>query len=201
LNHDHRLLVIDTATDMLSIALFDRGVLIDHRHELLGRGHAERLVPAIAELDGGGRAAEIRVDRGPGSFTGVRIGLAAARGLALAWGASIRTFDVAALMLASSPSSGVAMEGGHGEWIVGPLAGPGRLRAFSPQQAAAVIENRAVIGPRAAELVALRGWGQAIEGLPDARNGAKLCEEDLSEVLSPQYARGPDATLPAPRNV
>ena len=80
------LLVIDSATAACSAALIGAdGALVDERHELVGRGHAERLVPMIAELLGGRRPASILVDCGPGSFTGVRVGLAAAHGLAIGW--------------------------------------------------------------------------------------------------------------------
>ena len=51
-----RILAIETATEACSIALFDQGQLIDARHEVLGRGHAERLVPMIAELPEKGHA-------------------------------------------------------------------------------------------------------------------------------------------------
>ena len=84
-----RLLAIETATEACSVALFEDGQLRAHAHELVGRGHAERLIPMIGELPDRGRAETILVDCGPGSFTGVRVGLAAARGLGLAWAAPI----------------------------------------------------------------------------------------------------------------
>ena len=73
------ILVIDTATAACSVALLDGDRVFAERHEVVGRGHAERLVPMIAELPDGGRAEAILVDVGPGSFTGIRVGLAAAR--------------------------------------------------------------------------------------------------------------------------
>uniref|UniRef100_UPI00359301A6 tRNA (adenosine(37)-N6)-threonylcarbamoyltransferase complex dimerization subunit type 1 TsaB n=1 Tax=Blastomonas sp. TaxID=1909299 RepID=UPI00359301A6 len=81
------MLVIDAATEACSVALFERDALIASDHAVLGRGHAERLIPMIAALPERGRADTILVNCGPGSFTGVRVGLAAARALALAWGA------------------------------------------------------------------------------------------------------------------
>ena len=88
-----RTLVIDTATAACSVALIAGDQVIDRRHEVVGRGHAERLVPMIAELGlggpGGGRAERILVDCGPGSFTGIRVGIAAARGLAIGWGVPV----------------------------------------------------------------------------------------------------------------
>src|SRR3569623_926841 len=120
-----RTLVIETATAASSVALVDSGRVIASIHEVVGRGHAERLVPMIAELPDRGRADLILVDCGPGSFTGIRVGIAAARGLGLGWGVPVRGFSslplVAASAFAADPTLdrlAVVLEGGHGEVFV-----------------------------------------------------------------------------------
>lgn len=82
-------LALSTSSPALSLALFDGPTLVSHDHRLIGRGHAEALMPAIAAMLGNRRPARIIVDIGPGSFTGIRIGIAAARALGLAWGVPV----------------------------------------------------------------------------------------------------------------
>jgi len=86
------ILALDTAGENCAVALAKTGdglsVLARH-NEVIGRGHAERLMPMIGEVlaEAGLTYADlerIAVTTGPGSFTGTRIGVAAARGLALA---------------------------------------------------------------------------------------------------------------------
>ncbi len=82
------LLAIDTSEQSCSVALLDGDIVIDECSEHLGRGHAERLLPMIAERLASTNLTyadlhRIAVTTGPGTFTGLRIGLSVARGLAL----------------------------------------------------------------------------------------------------------------------
>ena len=198
-----RTLVIDSASEACSVALVEGGRIVDFRHDLIGRGHAERLVPLIAELVDGGRAASIAVGCGPGSFAGVRIGVAAARGLALGWGVAASGFSTPSLVaagaaaeIAAAGGALVVMEGGHGQWFVqrfaGDLTPQGELGSLLPD-AAVLADDGLIVGNRAQAFVAQRGWGTAIAMLPDARAFLRLPAAALFGEPSPIYGRAPDA--------
>lgn len=203
-----RSLVIDSASEACSVALLEGGVVLDHRHEVIGRGHAERLVPLIAELADGGRADVIVAGCGPGSFAGVRIGVAAARGLALGWQVPVHGFSTLALVaagaadaIAAAGGALVVMEGGHGQYFVQPFAADlsprGDIRSLLPDDAV-LIGDELVVGNRAEPFVARRGTGRALATLPDARAFLRLPPALLIDQPSPIYGRAPDAKPMAP---
>ena len=201
-----RTLAIDSATESCSAALFEDGRLLAGACEVIGRGHAERLVPMIAELPGRGRADRILVSLGPGSFTGVRIGLAAARALALAWKVEVLGYPTLALVAAIARVSRpgritVCMTGGHGEWFVQHFGTEGLpcadVRSLPPAIAAAEKHSEVVAGSQAVSLISLgNSGGEALEILPDARSAMLVPESLLTEALAPLYGRPPDARLP-----
>ena len=198
------LLVIDTATEACSVALFEGTHLVAADHAVMGRGHAERLVPMIAALPDRGRAQAILVNCGPGSFTGVRVGLAAARALGLAWGVPVSGYSthhlVAAMALAEHPGAAgldVVMTGGHGEYFVqgfdGTGAPTGPLASLAPEQAVSACRHDLVAGSMAEALIAARGSGMALAVLPDARAALLLGTAARSLAADPVYGRGADA--------
>ena len=200
-----RTLVIETATAACSVALVEDDRTIAATHEIVGRGHAERLMPMIAALPGGGRADRLLVDCGPGSFTGVRVGLAAALGLAIGWRVSVAGYSslpaiaAAAFSHASGLSSlAVIVEGGHGEVFVqpfeaSPFAAVSPLRSMAPSAALLAIGERMAIGSgvsRMTDLAKDRDLGAA---LPIAAEAMLLPPAFRMLEPRPIYGRAPDA--------
>src|SRR5882757_1954294 len=88
-----RVLAIDTALEACSAAVLDtsRGGITASETIAMARGHAEALMPLIARVMDVAEIEFAEIDRiavttGPGSFTGLRVGISAARGIALATG-------------------------------------------------------------------------------------------------------------------
>ena len=201
-----RTLVIETASEACSIALFEGGEIITHDHRVIGRGHAEALVPMIGALPEKGRAARILVSLGPGSFTGVRIGLATARALGFAWRAEVLGYPTLALVAAEGQAAHpqtpvtVCMNGGHGEWFVADFSADGLPLAdaasLTPDAARTHPRCSFLAGNRAAALAALDPAlpAEVIDCVPDARSVLLLPAALLTGNLVPIYGRGPDAT-------
>ncbi len=195
------LLVIDSATAACSVALFGAdGTRLGAAHQIVQRGHAERLLPMIETVLAGRRPDAILVDCGPGSFTGVRVGLAAAQGLAIGWGVPVAGYSSVALIAAASGEAmtTVALIGGHGELFVqdyggDPIAPLGELRSLPPDAAAAACPAPIVLGSGAQALVEVRGHGEWRDALPNAADAGALPPALRDLPPKPIYGRGPDA--------
>ena len=194
-----RTLVIDTATRACSVALFDSDRLVAAQFEVIGRGHAEQLLPLIASLPGQGKADKIMVNTGPGSFTGIRVGVAAAKALGLAWRIEVHGYGCLALVAAmgqsQSEASGpidVVMTGGHGEYFFEAFDDGGQsispIRSVLPEQLNSLLTAGLVAGdidPPSGERI----W---FATLPDARQW-HLISACAALPPVPIYGRAPDA--------
>lgn len=104
------ILALDSAGAACSAALRSGGLLRARRLALMDRGHSERLVPMVAEVMAEAKIGfaaldAVAVTQGPGGFTGVRIGLATARGLALAAGKPLLGVSNFAAVAAAVPEA------------------------------------------------------------------------------------------------
>lgn len=195
-------LAFDSTSAACTAALFDAGgALIDSRDMVLGRGHAEHLVPMIAGLMDGRRADMIIVGCGPGSFTGLRVGIAAAHGLAIGWDAALLGMSSLALIAADASGAGpvtVAVTGGHGELFVQrftlvPLAADGPVRNLSPVAAAAQVDTPLIVGSGASAMASCGSAGATQDLVPRAANAMNLPGSLRSLDPRPLYIRAPDA--------
>jgi tRNA threonylcarbamoyl adenosine modification protein YeaZ len=126
------LLAIDTAAPRLALAVLRDGDRVDTHVEDMATGQAERLFPALEELLSRAGVTytdltRIAVTTGPGSFTGLRIGLSAARGLGLAL--SIPVVGIPSLLalslVAQCDPVAVLLDAKRGEAYVQTFSGPG----------------------------------------------------------------------------
>jgi tRNA threonylcarbamoyladenosine biosynthesis protein TsaB len=191
--------------------LVEGAAVVARAHETVGRGHAERLVPMIADLPDGGRADAILVDVGPGSFTGIRVGLAAARGLGLGWGVPVHGFSSLALIAAAAFAAdpelvqlAVVLEGGHGEvfmqpFVASPFAATADLASLTPSAALARLGGLVAVGNGVRFLTALDPAIDSRDALPDAAAAPLLPAAFAALLPSPLYGRAPDAKPMAAR--
>lgn len=200
------ILALDTSTAACTAALMERdGTIIAERDELIGRGHAERLAPMIDEMLDGHVPTRILVGVGPGSFTGLRVGIAAAHGLAIGWSIPLTGMNSLALLAATAPPGegkvAAALAGGHGELFVQTfdrkrLTATGPILNLSPAAAALKVDAPLVVGSGAEALVAERHSGEALPLLPSASRALRLPELLRMLECKPIYARAPDARPP-----
>jgi tRNA threonylcarbamoyladenosine biosynthesis protein TsaB len=215
------LLALDTAGPACAVAIARlRGgetEILARAEERLGRGHSERLIPMIdaALREAGiayGSLLRIATTIGPGSFTGVRVGVAAARGLALALGipaVGVGSLDalaqparrrtggtlVAALDARRGEVYALVEDVASGALLAGPLA-------VSPEALAATLAAPArplVLTGSGAPLVAplLPEYGTEILGTADHPDIADVAilgyAGNASQAPLPLYIRGADA--------
>lgn len=198
------ILAIDTSTGACSVALFGAdGDVLGERHNIIGRGHAEQLVPMVRDILGGHVPALILVGVGPGSFTGIRVGIAAAQGMGIGWGVPVRGMSSLALIAAAASEEEVGtvaavMNGGHGELYVQSFALPAldpidEYTSLTPASAARRVDASLVLGPAAETLVEARRAGEARVGHPHAAHALRLPGALRDLPLRPLYGRAPDA--------
>jgi len=84
------ILVLETATDVGSVGLYSGDSLLGHQDIHVGRMHARLLMPMVRQLLENlqiekGQIDAVAISKGPGSYTGLRVGVSTAKGLCMAW--------------------------------------------------------------------------------------------------------------------
>ena len=202
-----RVLVIDTALDACTAAVFEDGRALGVRTETMARGHSERLGgfvrDAVAEAGDGFEALDrIGVTVGPGSFTGLRVGLAFAQGLGAALG-----LPVAGVSTLQALARSVDEGEGRTAAVIDARRGQVYLQLFENGQAASEPEALAI--DDAIMRLSDGGWRIAGSGsvLVGGAVGAASPDPAALAVLTatldpethpprPLYLRAPDATPP-----
>jgi tRNA threonylcarbamoyl adenosine modification protein YeaZ len=214
-----RVLAIDTALGACAAAIYDsdHGVVMARESREMVRGHAEALMPLIARVMDEAMFEFAELDRiavtvGPGSFTGLRVGLSAARGIALAAGrpavgvSTLAAYAAPAISADSTQTVVAAIDARHAQVFI-QVFGPGG-RTLAPARHAKMVDALPQIeGPvhlvgSAAEALA-QAWPQdgqaptvaAPQPAPDIEWVAKLgaVANSQSAPANPLYLRAPDA--------
>jgi len=204
---------LDTCFSSCSVAVLDGERVLACAQEVMARGHQERLAPMAREVMADAGLAFDRLDRiavtvGPGSFTGLRIGIAFAKGLAFALGRP--TVGIGALEALAAEASGLvfpAIDARRGQLYLQAFDDGRALMApdaLSAEVAAARLAELSqgrpftLVGSGAALLADVSPTARVIsaEGA-DARNVARMAAVREPAPLKPLYLRAPDARLPA----
>jgi tRNA threonylcarbamoyladenosine biosynthesis protein TsaB len=185
---------IDTTLDACSVASVRDGHTLAHLYEQMTRGQAERLAPMAREtaLDAGVAFAQldrIAVTTGPGSFTGVRVGLSFARALALALNRPC---------IGVSTLEALALEDGEEGVRAALIETPGASYFALYENGVARIAPRPIERGEHQALVGgahLKGPGMTVNAAALAVRGASL--DPALCLPNPTYLRAPHVTLPS----
>ena len=207
------ILALDTCLAACSVAVTDGGRVLASRSEPMERGHQERLGPLVAEVIaeagvGFGQLERIGVTVGPGSFTGLRVGLAFAKGLGLALERPVAGVGTLHALEESAGTAGLvaAVVDARREQVYFQPFGDGRALAEPEALSAADASARLsgwggpwrLVGSGAGLVAAgLPGWTVEDRLAPDPAVVARLAAEAPLEPPRPVYLRAPDAKLPA----
>jgi tRNA threonylcarbamoyladenosine biosynthesis protein TsaB len=208
---------LDTCLSSCSVAVLDGERVLASAREVMARGHQERLAPMAQQVMAEAGLAFDRLDRiavtvGPGSFTGLRVGIAFAKGLALALdlpAVGVGTLEALAAE-AGQDSGGLvfsAIDARRGQLYLQAfedgraLMAPDALTAeVAAARLAEISQGRpfTLVGSGAALLADLAPSARIVpaEGA-DARHVARLAAARDPAPLKPLYLRAPDAKLPA----
>jgi tRNA threonylcarbamoyladenosine biosynthesis protein TsaB len=192
------ILAFDTATDVATVALVRDGDVLGERAT-----RAVRLLEDLEQLLGaaGLRAEDvdgIAVGTGPGSYTGLRMGLITARTLALSLGVPVAGVSTLAALAAGAPGAVPVIDGKRSELFTWDDAGE---PCCLPAGALAIEPGRTYVGDGAVRyhetIEASRGIvppDEAEEHVPWARHHARLATDfGAAEAAEPIYLRLPDA--------
>jgi tRNA threonylcarbamoyladenosine biosynthesis protein TsaB len=214
------ILAIDTALGACSVCILENGAgePVASESILMARGHAEALLPmvdrVIARLDGGFEAlGRIAVSVGPGSFTGIRVGIAAARAFGLACEVpvvGVSTLSALAAPLVAEPDLGVVavvIDALHGNVYMQAFIGGGRTlvaaRLLPVRDAVRLLGSGPLrLTGSGAPLLAIEAWSMGLKAdvtgalmAPDIVYVARLglLSDPATALPTPCYLKPPDA--------